>query len=201
MSTARTTSAPRKEDYNVSDFDILIYELSIMTVIAFVSLFIFLPKLYLLWILTVVIWLIPVCKAHAYLSAKNSYEELKLRQEKDFWYSLDGWAFERELSKLYRRLGCKTTLTKGSGDGGVDIILKHMNKVAFIQCKAYKKSAGPAPIRELYGVMKSEGVSYGIVACLRGFSSGAVEFAAKNNIKLLDVNDIIKMSEYALAKA
>lgn len=41
--------------------------------------------------------------------------------------------------------------------------------------------------------MQSHKINYGIVACLGGFTKGASDFAFGKNIRLIDVNDIIKM--------
>jgi restriction system protein len=122
------------------------------------------------------------------------YKEQLNRQAKEYWYAMDGWTFEKELTKLYNILGYSAQVTKGSGDGGVDIVLKKNDDIAYVQCKAYKSQIGPAPIRELYGVMKADNIHYGIVASFMGFTPGAIEFAERNNIKLIDLDDIIQMA-------
>lgn len=111
-----------------------------------------------------------------------------------YWYSLNGYEFEKSLTEVYRANGYETFITSKSGDGGVDIIIWNKNKTkTYIQCKAYKGKAGVSIIRELYGVMVNDKVENGVVACLGGFTSGAKEFAQNKNISLIDVNDIIKM--------
>ena len=60
---------------------------------------------------------------------KREAEEKALRQKKSYWQKFwadvqkDGFAFEREIANLYRTLGFQVELTKGTGEGGVDLIL------------------------------------------------------------------------------
>lgn len=42
---------------------------------------------------------------------------------RDYWVRLSGWQFEREVAELFRSHGFHATVTRGSGDGGVDIRL------------------------------------------------------------------------------
>lgn len=137
-------------------------------------------------------------KFNKYKEDMNSFEYWTVLYPKkkvsSYWYSLNGYEFEKSLSEVYKAKGYKTCVTSKSGDGGVDIVVwnKDTTKI-YIQCKAFKGKAGVAIVRELYGVMVNDKVEKGIVACLGGFTSGAQEFAKNKNISLIDVNDIIKM--------
>ncbi len=137
-------------------------------------------------------------KFNNYKEDMNSFEYWTVLYPKkkvsSYWYSLNGYEFEKSLSEVYKANGYKTCVTSKSGDGGVDIVVwnKDTTKI-YIQCKAFKGKAGVAIVRELYGVMVNDKVEQGIVACLGGFTSGAQEFAKNKNISLIDVNDIIKM--------
>ena len=59
---------------------------------------------------------------------KFSYADTRLNssnwQQRAWWWTLDGWQFEHEVARVFRLNGYKASVTKGSGDGGVDIILK-----------------------------------------------------------------------------
>ena len=137
-------------------------------------------------------------KFNKYKEDMNSFEYWTVLYPKkkvsSYWYSLNGYEFEKSLSEVYKANGYKTCVTSKSGDGGVDIVVwnKDTTKI-YIQCKAFKGKAGVSIVRELYGVMVNDKVEQGIVACLGGFTSGAHEFAKNKNISLIDVNDIIKM--------
>lgn len=111
-----------------------------------------------------------------------------------YWLSLNGYEFEKSLAEVFSANGFETYLTPKSNDGGVDIILRNKNNdEIYVQCKAFQGKAGIAIARELYGVMQSNGISQGIIACLGGFTSGAQDFAEDKNIKLLSIDEIIKM--------
>lgn len=113
-----------------------------------------------------------------------------------YWKGMSGFEFEANLYEVLTRQGIKAELTKKTGDGGVDIwVLSAKGRVA-IQCKAYKKQAGPAAVRELYGVVHGSKAIMGILACTGGFTSGAIEFSNSNKgIYLADLRDIILMAK------
>ena len=137
-------------------------------------------------------------KIKQYQNDMNAFEYWTILYPKkkvaSYWYSLNGYEFEKSLAEIYRANGYETFITSKSSDGGVDIVIWDNSKMkTYVQCKAFKGKAGVAIVRELYGVMISDEVERGIVACLGGFTSGAKEFAENKNITLIDVNDIIKM--------
>lgn len=125
---------------------------------------------------------------------------LKDRKTKiDYWFSLSGHDFETEVAKLFLESGLFSSVikTKGSGDGGVDIILTTKDEVTiYVECKAHKNAVGPHVIRGLYGAMTSRGVKKGILISLGGVSDGVIDFIKDKSISIIDVNDIIKFSEW-----
>ncbi|MCE5341784.1 MAG: restriction endonuclease [Planctomycetaceae bacterium] len=131
---------------------------------------------------------------------KEKIEELR-RKEANYWFSLGGHEFEEEVSKLFRRSGHFSSVekTKGSGDGGIDIILTVSDGTKiFVQCKAHKTPVGPHVARDLYGAMQSAGVNDGIIINLTGFTQGVRDFIKGKNISMFDVNSIIKMQNMTL---
>lgn len=52
----------------------------------------------------------------------------KRKTKIEYWFSLNGHDFETEVANLFEKSGFfKVTKTKGSGDGGIDIILRTKN--------------------------------------------------------------------------
>lgn len=49
--------------------------------------------------------------------------------------------------------------------------------------------------RELYGVLMHEGAEEAIIASVSGFTQGVVDFVKGKKIKLLDLEDILKMQD------
>ncbi len=88
-------------------------------------------------------------------------------------------------------------LTPASGDGGIDLILIKDGERILVQCKQYAKPVGPAPIRELYGVLQSDSAARAVLAAPGGVTRGAREFAYGKPISFLGLNDILDLAERA----
>lgn len=113
-----------------------------------------------------------------------------------WWWSLDGWQFEQEVAKLFILQGYKATVTKGSCDGGVDIILKKDGYTAIVQCKHYQNPVPPEPIRALWGCKDDFGADKVILVASSGISQAGADFISnKPNFKVLNLDDIIRMSQ------
>lgn len=140
-------------------------------------------------IIFIIFWTIIINKS-------KQKEQAALWEQKGYWLGLSGWEYEKEVAKIFRKYGYKATVTKGSRDGGVDIILKENGTTTYVQCKFYNTNKiPPSCIRELYGTMHSDKIYSGIlVGGNAGFSIGTRIFARKNHIRLYSLNDIIKMS-------
>ena len=135
-------------------------------------------------------------RIQAYNNAIYEYEREEEKLSRQFWINLSGYAFEKEVAKLYERLGYTTQVTQKSGDGGVDIILKKDNEKIAIQCKHHAKPVGPAPVRELMGVVASHDYDRGIFVSLNGFTSTVYKELESSyiTIDLLSLEDILLLS-------
>jgi hypothetical protein len=122
----------------------------------------------------------------------NKEREQKRRQYQ-FWLSLDPYDFEKEIALLFERQGYKASVTKGSGDGGIDILTEKDGFKGIVQCKRFKNKVGPGPIRDLYGTMKAGNHKFGFAVCPSGFSNKAYEFSKGKNIKLIGLKQIMEM--------
>ncbi len=120
---------------------------------------------------------------------------------KKFWLSLDGWAFEKELAKLYRALGYKASTTSMTGDFGVDIDLRKDGKYIIVQCKAHAKPIGSPDVMKLLGSLHHFSANEAVLASTNGFTDSAKVVAKGQPIKLIDVRDILKMQASLLKDA
>lgn len=138
-----------------------------------------------------------VLRCHEAMADYNDWLQNEERKKKEFWFSLSGHRFEKEFGKILKNNGYSIFVTKGSADGGVDIVAEKNNEKTIIQCKAHKNPIGPGPIRELFGVFSSGDfkAKSAIVVCLSGFTRGARDFASKNNIELWDVANVLKLAK------
>ena len=110
--------------------------------------------------------------------------------------------FEEVCAGLFERLGFVTKSTVCGADGGIDIHIYRPpsdQPVAIVQCKAWTMKVGVKVIRELRGVMTSEGVAEGIFITTSIYSDDAIAFAKANQIDLMDgdkmLQAILKLTE------
>ncbi len=133
----------------------------------------------------------------AYNNAVIKYSDYLARLDVEFWQNLNGYEFEEEVAKLYRNCGFDAKVTKYSGDGGVDIILKDSFRKIAVQCKHHTSKVGPHDVRALQGVVYNGGYDYGIFISLNGFTPTVAKEVAnsKIEIKLMDINNLISLQE------
>jgi len=103
--------------------------------------------------------------------------------------------FESLLAEAFRRHGYVVEHSGGPRpDGGVDLRLSKAGANTLVQCKHWKaRSVGVKVVRELRGVVASEGAHAGIVVTSGGYTSDAIAFAATNPIRLIDGPELCEM--------
>lgn len=122
-------------------------------------------------------------------------ERARRRRLADYWMSLGGNEFERELGSLFRELGYHIEFTPSSGDQGVDLILKRRGTTTIVQCKGHQSPVGPAVARELYGSFHHFGADRAILACTGGFTRGVKEFLRDKPIALLSASELAALGD------
>lgn len=103
--------------------------------------------------------------------------------------------FEWMVGEAFRRRGyaVEENLRKGA-DGGVDVVLRGKSGKTLVQCKQWRTgSVGPSVVRELYGLMASEGANAGIVVTSGHFTREAQEFARGKAVELIDGPGLIDL--------
>ncbi len=103
--------------------------------------------------------------------------------------------FEMLVGEAYRRRGYSVTETGGGGaDGGIDLVLARDGKRILVQCKQWKSwKVSVSVVRELFGLMASQGAVGGIVVTSGSFTSEAQSFASNNGIELIDGPALTRM--------
>ena len=125
---------------------------------------------------------------------EEAIREYQCHQE-SYWKSLRSVQFEKALANLYRNLGYSVQETKGSGDEGIDLILRKNNKETIVQCKGHEKPIGVGAIRDLCGAMTHARVERAVLACPAGFTDGVRKFADGKPIELLTAKELVEMAE------
>lgn len=143
-------------------------------------------------------WLVPSwsvyekAKQQRIRVATEQYKR-QVMQTAAYWQNLDGHAFEREFARLLTRHGYRTEVTRGSGDGGVDIIADDGNGLIAVQCKRHKNPVGPAVIRELYGAVTAGKYRTGMLAVTGGVTKGVHEFIEGKPLQIVDLLQIVQL--------
>ena len=130
--------------------------------------------------------------ADAFVEAFEAWEYSNAETGLGFWMEKRGVEFEEALIRMFAARGCAAMGTKGSGDGGVDIILK-AGATFWCQCKAHAKPVSVGPIREIAGVC-SLGRGRPVVFAINGYTSAARETAEELGVWLFDTPDIIRLA-------
>ena len=152
-----------------------------------------------IFLITLIVTFIAYC---IFWSYKFSYKSTRLNaalwKERQWWWTLDGWQFEQEVANVFRMNGYNAKVTKGSGDGGVDIILKKDGKTSIVQCKHYQSPVPPEPIRALWGCKDDFNADEVILVASSGITDMGARFVQnKPNFKVLNLDDIIIMGNKA----
>jgi len=111
--------------------------------------------------------------------------------------------FEYLVGEAFRRQGYVVEERGGSTpDGGVDLDLWKSGKKTVVQCKRWKsKQVGVNIVRELYGVMTSEGADEAVVVSSGDYTKEARKFANSKPIRLIDGKQLFSMIRAVQAPA
>jgi restriction endonuclease Mrr len=123
------------------------------------------------------------------LVRKKELEEK--RKKKEFWFGLNGLDTEKELNKVFEKLGFETELTPPSNDEGIDHVL---NGEIVVQTKNTQSKVSRPDLQRFWGSWK-DSHKKGIFVSIHGFSNTCEEFVRDKPILLYDVDDVVRMME------
>jgi restriction system protein len=110
-----------------------------------------------------------------------------------YWRALRGIDFEHAVALLFRRRNCDVTITKSSGDGGVDLVLNVGGDVLWCQCKGHAKPVSVASIREIAGVC-SRSQAIPVMLAVNGYTVPAIAAADELQVTCLDAPDLCNLA-------
>lgn len=179
-------------------FFISLFFLGILNLVVFFFSAIILPSLFvssftISFIIFFVYWYFRIEHLKSIGNTRNS----KYWSEAQFWHSLRGWDFEQEVADVFRKNGYKAEVTKGSGDGGVDIIMQKNNLKYIVQCKRYSNHpVTPQELRALWGVKDDFNADIVMMVTTSTITDTGRNFVSnKPNFKVLVLDDIIRLSK------
>jgi HJR/Mrr/RecB family endonuclease len=117
--------------------------------------------------------------AHQATQQKAKADRQSRLQTLGGWMGLSPIEFEHACGRLLKTAGYdRVTVTKASGDGGVDAIAERGGKRYAVQCKKYQGTIDPNDIRALAGVVAIRGYAGGIF-----MTTGAISQATRAEAK------------------
>ena len=105
---------------------------------------------------------------------------------------MNGFEFEEFIALLFKKIGYKTSVTKLSGDQGIDILAVRNNITLAIQAKCYSGIVGNHAIMEAAAGVKFYNADKCLVVTNSTFSKSAIELAKANGVELWDRKKLIE---------
>jgi restriction system protein len=98
-------------------------------------------------------------------------------------------------AELFRLQGYVVTENKRPdlADGGVDFEIAKHSKTWLVQVKHWRQEVGVREVRELWGIVASEGAAGGVLIGTSGFTAQGREFAASKDLKLIDGPEFLRL--------
>lgn len=129
----------------------------------------------------------------AILPSSNA-NDILIKTKSSFGPRNDGVLLEEQVYKLLVAMGMQATTTKVTGDGGLDIVAYSETPIFsgkyIVQCKDWAGSVGEPVLRDLFGLVISEGANKGIIITTGQFTSAAEKFADGKPLELIDGNKL-----------
>ena len=108
---------------------------------------------------------------------------------------MDGHQYEYECAKMLRNKGfSNVTVTKGSGDQGIDITAYKGGKKYGIQCKYYSSPVGNHAVQEAFAGVRYYNCDVAVVMTNNTFTPAARELAKKTGVLLWGNNKVLVSS-------
>jgi HJR/Mrr/RecB family endonuclease len=124
----------------------------------------------------------------------NRYHKLRNIASVD---ALSGVEFEVAIANLYERKGYQVTLTKASGDFGVDVLATRESESLAIQAKRYAGNVGVAAVQEVAAGTRYYKASVAIVVTNSFFTEQAKVLAKTLRVRLIDKKGLAEMWDSA----
>lgn len=109
-----------------------------------------------------------------------------------------GIEFEKKVANELSLLGWSVTLTKATGDFGVDIVAEKNELSVAIQVKSGITKTGVAAVQQAFTGAKHYGVDYAAVISNAEFTPAAFDLAAKTSVHLFRVDQISEFDSILL---
>lgn len=124
-------------------------------------------------------------KIKAIIEEEKQLKKILIKNEMEILDQSTGLEFENEIAKILPLVGFEeVTVSKGSGDQGIDIFAKKDGENFGIQCKKYSSSVGNKAVQEVISGKEFFNLDKAIVITNSSFTVSANELAHKANVTL-----------------
>lgn len=98
--------------------------------------------------------------------------------------------FEFKVKELFQAQGFQGKVTRGSGDGGIDIFLQKDQEKYGVECKRYHpgNAVGPDLVRGFIGALETHKLNQGFFVTTSQFTEAARETARRSQYKIYLIN-------------
>jgi len=115
--------------------------------------------------------------------------------------AMNALEFEEFVASLFQEMGYVVDFTPGSGDHGIDLLVRKDNRLIAVQCKRWNAPVGEPVVRDFFGSLTSAGAQSGYVVTTTTFTSRAYAFAQGKPIQLIDLDELTDLASRAGMKA
>ena len=109
--------------------------------------------------------------------------------------SMDGIEYEHYCADILQRSGWDATVSKASGDQGVDIFASNQRLSVAIQCKKYSNPVGNKAVQEVTSGATFHNVECAVVVSNSSYTASARQLAAKSGVLLLHHSELGRLEE------
>jgi HJR/Mrr/RecB family endonuclease len=115
--------------------------------------------------------------------------------------SMTAIAFKEFIANLFREMGYAVEITPGTGDNGIDLLLRKNNQLIAVQCKRLSSPVGEPVVRDFYSALMSSGAQSGYLVTTSTFTSHAYSFAEGKRFQLVDLEALMDLAARRSGKA
>jgi hypothetical protein len=112
----------------------------------------------------------------------------------------DGIDFEHWCARELEEQGWSVTVSKASGDQGIDVVASKQSMCVAVQCKRYSTPIGNKAVQEAFSGAKHYGADIAVVMGTGGFTKSAQDLAISTNVILLDAEMIDDFTRQVMSK-
>lgn len=108
----------------------------------------------------------------------------------------DGLGFEHSCASILEENGWAVTITRATGDQGVDILANKGAIVVAVQCKNTAQPVGNAAVQEVFAGRAFYEATAAVVVSRSGFTSSAIQLANRLTVALVDATALYDLDRH-----